>query len=438
MDNTTDDSFFIYAVALEHEYMLLHASLKTDIKDVKNECENIYYISKLNKPLAIFDMICHTKDLSLLDYYVKKYMIQYGIFYVRGGSYIEPILPDYLSKTLENVIGATKNQTAAVEDYITKQSLSLGVSDDKLRPAYARLIRSTKDTTETQKALNLAMDISSATGKDLDSVASALGKAYDGNSAALGKLGLGIDSTILKSGDMDKITKELGETFKGFAEQEANTVEGQFRRIGLAVNEAKESLGAALLPILEKIAGFVNAEVVPAIQGLVDGLTGQKSIRQATIDAGGNINLLRNDLSDANESGRSLGEALRTLAGTIGLIGTSSGTANPEFSKFVDNITKLVQGVNDLFAALQRLASITGGVIDLIGLQGLLARVESAGERFRGAPTSGGQYPTVVNQTNNFGALNSKSTANTVLKSLNDAAKTGTANKFAKPLIPGR
>jgi hypothetical protein len=98
----------------------------------------------------------------------------------------------------------------------------------------------------------------------------------------------------------------------------------------------------------------------------------------------------------------------------------------------------LVKGVNDLFGALQRLASITGGVIDLIGLQGLLARVESAGERFRGAPTSGGQYPTVVNQTNNFGALNSKSTANTVLKSLNDAAKTGTANKFAKPLIPGR
>lgn len=102
MDNTTDDSFFIYALALEHEYMLLHASLKTDIKDVKNECENMYEIAKLHKPLAIFDMICHTKDLSLLDYYVKKYMLEYGIFYVRGGSYYEPILPDYLSKSLES------------------------------------------------------------------------------------------------------------------------------------------------------------------------------------------------------------------------------------------------------------------------------------------------------------------------------------------------
>jgi hypothetical protein len=343
-----------------------------------------------------------------------------------------------LAKTLENVIGATKNQTAAVEDYITKQSLSLGVSDDKLRPAYARLIRSTKDTTETQKALNIAMDISSATGKDLDTVAAALGKAYDGNTASLGKLGLGIDSTILKSGDMDAITKELGKTFKGFAEQEANTVEGQFRRIGIAVNEAKESLGAALLPILEKIAGFVNTEVVPAIQGLVDGLTGKESIREATIKAGGNVNLLNDDLNDANESGRNLGEALRELAESIGLVGTGSSDANPEFSKFVDNITKLVQGVNDLFGALQRLGSITGGIIDFAGLQGILARVESAGERFRGEPTSGGRYGTVVNQTVNVGATNSKAQANTVVKSINNAAKAGTVNKFVKPMIPGR
>lgn len=343
-----------------------------------------------------------------------------------------------LQKTLENVIGATKNQTAAVEDYITKQSLSLGVSDDKLRPAYARLIRSTKDTTETQKALNIAMDISSATGKDLDTVAAALGKAYDGNTASLGKLGLGIDSTILKSGDMDAITKELGKTFKGFAEQEANTVEGQFRRIGIAVNEAKESLGAALLPILEKIAGFVNTEVVPAIQGLVDGLTGKESIREATIKAGGNVNLLNDNLNDANESGRNLGEALRELAASIGLVGTGSSDANPEFSKFVDNITKLVQGVNDLFGALQRLGSITGGIIDFAGLQGILARVESAGERFRGEPTSGGRYGTVVNQTVNVGATNSKAQANTVVKSINNAAKAGTVNKFVKPMIPGR
>jgi len=131
MDNSTDDSFFIYAVALEHEYMLLHASLKTDIKDVKNECENMYEIAKLHKPLAIFDMICHTKDLSLLDYYVKKYMLQYGIFYVRGGSYFEPTLPDYLSKTLE-----TEFKTM---DYYKKNYKSLGNVVEKYSQEYIEL-----------------------------------------------------------------------------------------------------------------------------------------------------------------------------------------------------------------------------------------------------------------------------------------------------------
>jgi len=101
MKNTTDETFFVYAIMLEHEYILLHASLKTEITEVKEECEQIYEMAKLHKPIAILDMICHTKDLSLLDYYVKKYMLQYGIFYVRGGSYYEPTLPDYLTKSLE-------------------------------------------------------------------------------------------------------------------------------------------------------------------------------------------------------------------------------------------------------------------------------------------------------------------------------------------------
>ena len=343
-----------------------------------------------------------------------------------------------LETTLKNVTKASADQVKGVEAYVTKTSLAFGVTDDKLRPSLDRLLRSTKDVTKAQELQSLALDISAGTGKDLQAVSDALGKAYDGNFTALKKLGVPLDESIIKSKDFTKVTEVLSATFKDQATVQAETFAGKMDRIKIAVSEAKETLGAALLPILEKIAGFVNTEVVPAIQGLVDGLTGQKSIRQATIDAGGNVNLLKDDLNDANESGRNLGEALRTLAETIGLVGGSSGTANPEFSKFVDNITNLVKGVNDLFGALQRLASITGGVIDLIGVQGLLARVESAGERFRGAPTSGGQYGTVVNQTNNFGALNSKSTANTVLKSLNDAAKTGTVNKFAKPLIPGR
>lgn len=163
-----------------------------------------------------------------------------------------------LALTLKKTTGATEDQTKAVEDYITKTSLALGIQDDKLRPAFARLARSTEDVAGAQQLLNLALDISSATGKDLDLVANSLGKAYDGNGQALGRMGLGIDSATLKSKDFSKIYGALTTKFGGFAKAEAATTEGSFRRISVAIDEAKESVGYGLLPYFQSLAGFLT------------------------------------------------------------------------------------------------------------------------------------------------------------------------------------
>jgi hypothetical protein len=61
-----------------------------------------------------------------------------------------------LALTLENTTKATAAQIAEVEKYITKTSLAVGVTDDQLRPAFSRLVRSTKDVEEAQKLLSLA------------------------------------------------------------------------------------------------------------------------------------------------------------------------------------------------------------------------------------------------------------------------------------------
>jgi hypothetical protein len=55
-----------------------------------------------------------------------------------------------------------------------------------------------------------------------------------------------------------------------------------------------------------------------------------------------------------------------------------------------------------------------------------------------GSALFGGGPSQVINQFNTFGATNSKSQAKTVVKSINNAAKAGTVNKFVKPMIPGR
>ena len=190
-----------------------------------------------------------------------------------------------LALTIENTTSATAAQIAGVEKYISTTSIAIGVTDDELRPAFARLTRSTKDVEEAQKLLNLALDISSATGKPLEAVANALGKAYDGNLASLGRLGLGIDQSILKSKDFDLVFNTLTKTFGGFADNEAQSAEKAFARIKIATDEVQEQIGAALLPVVQELTTFILSDVVPVFQSFVDGLTGQDGLSDSLTES---------------------------------------------------------------------------------------------------------------------------------------------------------
>ena len=189
-----------------------------------------------------------------------------------------------LEETLRATTTANEAQIKSVGDWIDKTSIAIGVTDDNLRPAFARLVRSTNDVEEAQKLVNLALDISAATGKPLEGVANALGKAYDGNTASLSKLGLGLDATVLKGGDTDAIFQTLTTTFGNFAENEAESTEAQFRRVGIAVDEAKESIGAALLPLVKELSAFLINTAVPNLNTFIKALTGKGSIAEATED----------------------------------------------------------------------------------------------------------------------------------------------------------
>ena len=175
-----------------------------------------------------------------------------------------------LATALKNATGATNEMIASVEKQILKTSLATGVADDKLRPALQRLSLSTNDVTKAQDLLNLALDISQATGKGLDSVANALGKAYDGNTAALGKLGIGLSSAELKAMSFEETQTRLSDLFGGAAAANAETFAGRLEILKVTFDEAKESIGAQLLPIIQRLVEFVVNEVVPALGKFAD------------------------------------------------------------------------------------------------------------------------------------------------------------------------
>ena len=157
-----------------------------------------------------------------------------------------------LARQLQKTTAATDAQIAGVEAYITQQGKLKGVTDDELRPAMAGLVRATMDIDEAQKAANLSMDIAAAKGISLETVTKAMEKAYGGNMTALAKLSPELRQMIKDGASMDEVMAEMAVTFGGAATDSANTAAGSMQRLGVALGEAKEGVGAALLPILEK------------------------------------------------------------------------------------------------------------------------------------------------------------------------------------------
>jgi len=155
-----------------------------------------------------------------------------------------------LSLAVRNSTGASEAQVAAIEDTISKMQFQKAVSDGELRPSLATLVRATGDVTKAQSLMNLALDISAGTGKDLQTVSLALAKAQAGNVGALTRLGVSLDANAVKTKDFDAITRELSYTFKGAADAAANSAEGGFKKLQIATDELYETVGGKLAPVL--------------------------------------------------------------------------------------------------------------------------------------------------------------------------------------------
>lgn len=168
-----------------------------------------------------------------------------------------------LARQLQNTTGANKEQIAGVEEAIRVIGEHAAIMDDKLRPAYATLIRATKDTAEATKLTSLATDVAAGTGRDLESVAIALAKAHNGNTSSLQRLGISV------KGVSDPMAY-LQQQFKGAAETAANT--DPYQRMQYVLDKIHESIGMALLPILQKFAAYLSA-VLPKVEAFFKQLT---------------------------------------------------------------------------------------------------------------------------------------------------------------------
>jgi uncharacterized membrane protein YjjP (DUF1212 family) len=163
-----------------------------------------------------------------------------------------------LALTLQNVTGAGAAQTAQVEKQISAMSRASGVADTEYRKALEALVRGTKDVGIAMNDMNLVMDISTATGMDSASVADALAKAYQGNFKALRSLSPEMSTMIKEGASLNEVMDVLGGTFGGATANSAETAAGKMKILSNSIGETKESIGAALLPVVEAVLPVLN------------------------------------------------------------------------------------------------------------------------------------------------------------------------------------
>jgi hypothetical protein len=302
-----------------------------------------------------------------------------------------------LAAALKTATGATEAQIQATEDMILKTSLATGVSDEQLRPAMQRLAVSTKDTTKAQQLLSLALDVSKGSGKDLESVANALAKAHDGQETALGRLGLGLSAAELKTMSFTDIQKRLSDLYGGAASKNAETFQGKMDRLKVGFDEAKESLGVALLPQVEKFIAFLNNTGIPTLNGFIAGLTGDKGLSAS--------------LNETQRGAESFGNAINKVAGII--------------SGFITFVREAIGLVVSLANEMIRVANIIPGVnIPSISNPAPSAQMSAPSipsSTFTYGATNPKGVPTVVNNIT-VQSVDSEGSARAVAKVLNQSA----------------
>lgn len=252
-----------------------------------------------------------------------------------------------LNQTLATFTGATQAQLDQNSKFIESLSNATAIADDNLRPAMTRLARSLGDVESAQKATDLAARISVNTGKDVETVANAMAKAADGQTGALAKLGLGFGAADLKGKSFSEIVDMLNGKFPTLGAN-AETTSFKFKQFQNLIDNTKESIGAALLPILSKFFTFVIENLNPALDRLAKIFDPIKKAIEDNKDA---FNTLLSVAKFVVDQMLSRFEdmatvAAKTVAVIINVFGKIEEAVRPVINFIIASINKVIDGIN--------------------------------------------------------------------------------------------
>jgi hypothetical protein len=265
-----------------------------------------------------------------------------------------------LALALTNTTGATQIQNDAVEKNVAALESQYHVADDLLRPSLGNLVRITGDLTLSQNLLKTALNVSAATGRDLESVSLAIGKAYQGNFKALKSMGIALSDSTLKSKDFSAAMAEVDAQTQGAAQTLADSAQGSWNALSIAVGNLGEALGQQLSPTLGSVAQGL-ADLTVSITDNTDQSEKNLGIVQLLKDG---YNALKDPIGYLNGEYLNFAEATDTLTqASAGLFRMYEQSGNKAFTyyqaqhaKVEDKTKKTTKATDDAKKKLAELA----------------------------------------------------------------------------------
>jgi hypothetical protein len=154
-----------------------------------------------------------------------------------------------------------------IEEQI-KAMQRLGFTDDQVRSGLEIGSRFFKNQENLLRANAVAANIAAATGKDLSTVMLAIGRGAAGSTRGLMTLGIEVE----KGAKLKDILRAADEKYLGVAEEVANSTSGKFAAAQIRFNEAIETFGSKLLPIVNEALTFLTETALPAFESLMEDL----------------------------------------------------------------------------------------------------------------------------------------------------------------------
>lgn len=148
-----------------------------------------------------------------------------------------------------------------IERVIQKHSMLSGIDDEELGESFTKLVRVTEDVNKALDLNVIAADLARARNMDLGKAAELVGKVYAGKGIqALSRYGIVLDKNATS-------TEALAAIQQKFAGQAEATATGQ-EKLGIALENIQEKLGAKLLPTFERFVSWI-VENMPLIEAKV-------------------------------------------------------------------------------------------------------------------------------------------------------------------------